>query len=70
MLKVLNQKDLIEILPFGISKVREMLQNGIIPATKIGRDYIITEEKLVKWIDDNAGKEVYWYMYMLLSEYR
>lgn len=59
MLKVLNQKDLIEILPFGISKVREMLQNGIIPATKIGRDYIITEEKLVKWIDDNAGKEVY-----------
>lgn len=59
MLKVFNQKDLIEILPFGISKVREMLQNGTIPATKIGRDYIITEEKLVKWIDDNAGKVVY-----------
>ena len=51
MLKVLNQKDLIEILPFGISKVREMLQNGIIASTKIWRDYIITEEKLVKWMD-------------------
>lgn len=59
MVKVLNQKDLIEILPFGKTKCWELIRNGVIPMTKVGKDYIITEEKFKKWLDENAGKQVY-----------
>jgi excisionase family DNA binding protein len=55
---ILTQKDLYEYLPLGKTTIQKMLQQKIIPATKIGRNYFITKSKLLNWIDDNAGKEM------------
>lgn len=57
-MKVLTQKDLLEILPFGRTKLNELLMSNVLPVTKIGRDYITTEERLNEWIEENIGKEI------------
>lgn len=57
-MKVLTQKDLLEILPFGRTKLNELLMSNVLPVTKIGRDYITTEERLNEWIQDNIGREI------------
>ncbi len=56
---ILTQKELYSYLPFGKTTVLKLLQQNIIPATKIGRNYIITKRKLLDWIDENEGKEFY-----------
>ncbi len=56
--KILNQKDLLEILPFGKTKLNELLISGVLPVVKVGRSYITTEEKLSEWINNNIGKEI------------
>lgn len=55
--ELLSQKDLYEYLPLGKTTVQKLLQQKIIPATKIGRNYFITRKKLLLWIDENAGNE-------------
>lgn len=55
--EILNQKDLYEYLPLGKTTVQKLLQQKIIPAVKIGRNYFITKKKLLLWIDENAGNE-------------
>lgn len=57
-MKVLTQKDLLQILPFGRTKLNELLMSNVLPVTKIGRDYITTEERLNEWIQDNIGREI------------
>lgn len=57
-MKILTQKDLLEILPFGRTKLNELLMSNVLPVTKIGRDYITTEERLNEWILENIGKEI------------
>lgn len=57
-MKILTQKDLLEILPFGRTKLNELLMSNVLPVTKIGRDYITTEERLNEWIKENIGKEI------------
>ena len=54
-LKILNQQDLYKILPFGKTKIGQMLREGILPTIQIGRDYITTEEKINQWITENIG---------------
>lgn len=55
---ILTQKDLYEYLPLGKTTIQKMLQQKIIPATKVGRNYFITKTKLLSWIDENAGNEL------------
>ena len=57
-MKILTQKDLLEILPFGRTKLNELLMSNVLPVTKIGRDYITTEDRLNEWIQENIGKEI------------
>ncbi len=57
-MKILTQKDLLKILPFGRTKLNELLMSNVLPVTKIGRDYITTEERLNEWIQENIGKEI------------
>ena len=54
---ILTQQDLYEYFPLGKTTIQKMLQQKIIPATKIGRNYFITRRKLLMWLDENAGKE-------------
>jgi len=56
--KILSAKDMLEIFPFGKTKLFKLLQTGILPTVKIGNDYITSELAIEKWIDDNIGKEL------------
>ena len=38
--KVLSQKDLYDILPFGKTKIKQLIKSGELPLMKIGNDYI------------------------------
>lgn len=57
-LRILNQEDLVEIFPFGKTKVYELIRRRIIPVTKIGKDYIISEERLKKWLEEQEGLDI------------
>ena len=57
--RILSQKDLYEILPFGRTKIQQMFTAGVLPCTRVGKDYITTFELIEKWIRDNIGSEVY-----------
>lgn len=57
--RVLSQKDLYELLPFGKTKIKQMVASGALPLTKVGKDYITTFDILQKWIEDNIGSEIY-----------
>lgn len=57
--RILSQKDLYEILPFGRTKIQQMLTAGVLPCTRVGKDYITTFDLIEKWIRDNIGSEVY-----------
>jgi len=46
------------VLPFGKTKLNELLISNIIPVTKVGKDYITTEERINDWINENIGKEI------------
>lgn len=58
--KVLNQKDLYEILPFGKTKVKQLINSGQLPLIKIGKDYITTFNILEDWLRDHLGEEIYY----------
>ena len=51
------KKDLYDYLPLSKTTIQKLLQQKIIPAIKIGRNYFITKQKLLSWIDENAGNE-------------
>ena len=55
--EILSQKDLYNYLPLSKTTIQKLLQQKIIPAIKIGRNYFITKQKLLSWIDENAGNE-------------
>ena len=57
-MKILTQKNLLEVLPFGKTKLQKLLLSGELPVTKIGRTYITTDEQIVDWIKNNEGKTV------------
>lgn len=58
--KVLSQTDLYDILPFGKTKVQQLIKSGQLPLMKIGKDYITTFNILEKWISEHLGEEIYY----------
>ena len=58
--KVLSQKDLYDILPFGKTKVKQLIKSGELPLMKIGNDYITTFSILEEWIKEHINEEIYY----------
>lgn len=58
--KILSQSDLYDILPFGKTKIQQLIKSGELPLVKIGKDYITTYELLSDWIKDHIGEEIYY----------
>lgn len=56
---VYTTKEMMEILKFKPTKMYKLLQSGEFPAIKIGGEYRISEDTLLKWIKDHEGKEIY-----------
>lgn len=57
-LKILKSKDLRELFGFGKTKMNQVLQAGILPVTKLGGEYITTEDQIKEWFKRNQGKEI------------
>ena len=57
-LKIYKTNDLIELFGFSKTKMYQILQKGILPATKIGNEYIISEDALKEWLKRNQNKEI------------
>ncbi len=45
-MKLLNTKEASEKLNVSAIRIRQLIQQGRIPATKVGRDYVIQESDL------------------------
>ena len=58
--KILSQSDLYQILPFGKTKVQQLIKSGQLPLIKVGKDYITTFNILEDWIRDHIGEEIYY----------
>lgn len=54
--RLLNTNEMRQILNCGKTKIYEMLENNILPTTKIGSRYYISEKKLDTWIANSVGK--------------
>ena len=57
--RILNQKDLINVLPFGKTKIQQLLNSGQLPVVKIGKDYVTTYAILEDWLREHIGSEIY-----------
>ena len=57
--KILKQTDLYDILPFGKTKINQLIKSGELPLVKIGKDYITTFNILEEWIKNHIGEEIY-----------
>lgn len=58
--KILSQSDLYDMLPFGKTKIQQLIKSGELPLVKIGKDYITTYELLSDWIKNHIGEEIYY----------
>lgn len=58
--EILGLEDLYKILPFGEQKIRKLIASQELPVVKVGRDYITTRKKLLEWIEQNIGHELYY----------
>ena len=58
--KILSQKDLYEVLPFGKTKIQQLINSNQLRLLKIGKDYITTYNILEDWIREHIGDEIYY----------
>lgn len=55
MKKVINTKELAEMLDISIDKARQLTRAKNFPAIKVGREKKIILSKLDDWLEDNIG---------------
>lgn len=55
MKKVINTKELAEILDISIDKARQLTRAKNFPAIKVGREKKIILSRLDEWLEDNIG---------------
>ena len=58
--KILSQQDLYDVLPFGKTKVLQLIKSGELPLVKVGKDYITTFNLLEEWIKNHIVEEIYY----------
>ena len=58
--KILSQKDLYDVLPFGKTKIQQLIASKQLPLFKIGKDYVTTYNILEDWIREHIGDEIYY----------
>ena len=58
--KILSQKDLYDVLPFGKTKIKQLIASKQLPLFKIGKDYVTTYDILEDWIREHIGDEIYY----------
>ena len=57
-LRVYGKKELLEIFPFGKTKLQQLLNARALPVIKVGRAYLSSPEMIGRWLMENTGKEI------------
>ena len=55
--EIMTESDMQQALHLSKNKVRNMLNQGIIPAVKFGKDYRITRGEFNKWMKASGRKK-------------
>ena len=58
--KILSQKELYDVLPFGKTKIQQLIASNQLTLLKIGKDYVTTYNILEDWIREHIGEEIYY----------
>lgn len=56
--KILKSNDLQEMFGFGNTKMSQVLNCGLLPVTKIGKQWYTTTDQMQEWFNKNEGKEI------------
>lgn len=59
-LSIYTQKDLLKIMPFGRTKLLQLLKAGVLPVVKVGKSYLTSDEMINSWLKDHMGKEIFY----------
>lgn len=57
--KAYSVLEIANMLGIGKTKTREMLDSGILPVTKVGRQYFTSSEAIQEFLQKNIGKEIF-----------
>ena len=57
-IRVYTKSDLLEIFPFGRTKLQQLLTAGVLPVVKVGKSYLTSEAQIQRWLLENTGKEI------------
>lgn len=57
---ILSQQDLYDILPFGKTKIQQLIKADVLPLVKVGNQRITTYSLIEEWVRNNVGKEIYY----------
>ncbi len=59
-MRIYSQKDLLNIFPVKKTKLKQLLNAGVLPVVKVGRTYMSSDGLIQKWLEENVGKEIYY----------
>lgn len=59
-IRVYTKADLLEIFPFGRTKLQQLLTAGVLPVVKVGKSYLTSEAQIQRWLLENTGKEIFY----------
>lgn len=57
--KAYSVLEISHMLGVGKTKTRELLDSGILPVTKIGRQYFTSPASIQNFLKENIGKELF-----------
>ena len=59
-MQVYSNADLLEIFPFGRTKLQQLLTAGVLPVVKVGKAYLTSDAQIQRWLLENTGKEIFY----------
>lgn len=57
--KAYSVLEISNMLGIGKTKTRELLDSGILPVTKVGRQYFTSPASIQEFLQKNVGKEIF-----------
>lgn len=55
---ILHKKEICELFGYNPKKMKQLFETGILPVTKIGNDYVSTEEEMIRFFEKWKRKEI------------
>lgn len=56
---VYSVQEIASMLGIGKTKTRELLDSGILPVTKVGRQYFTSPASIQEFLKKNIGKQIF-----------